>query len=117
LCALTANNTPKTIVVGETTLPTTKPAQKDRVTVTPSTVTSCDKHYPKETPNYFKKFKLWAMEKIIDQYMPGTVIEGQSIEELFKIFIKTGLWKKPLAGTSLIILTIVVLLIAIIQLY
>lgn len=70
----------------------------------------------KETPNYTNKVSTWIKHIILSVFMSNTVVEGVSEDELWKTFIKTGLWKKPLFGSLTAIIAIIVLIIAIVQL-
>lgn len=66
--------------------------------------------------SFLKKWITWLKKLILSVFMTGTVADGVSDDELWKTFIRTGLWKKPLLASMTAITAIFVLLVAIIEL-
>lgn len=66
--------------------------------------------------SFLKRWCKWLKKLILSVFMTGTVADGVSDDEIWKTFIRTGLWKKPLLASTTAITAIIVLLFAIVQL-
>ena len=81
-----------------------------RISTIKNTV-SIDVKKSTQQKNYLSKIVSMIKNWILSIFMKGTVAEGVSEAELWKIFIRSGMWKKPLvstltATTAIVILTI-----------
>lgn len=66
--------------------------------------------------SFLRKWCIWLKKFLLSVFMTGTVADGVSDDELWKTFIRTGLWKKPFLASLTAIIAISVLLVAIFQL-